>query len=505
MNKMYRILLILFASFLIGCSGSKNIISVDSNIVNITFLQMNDVYEISPLENGKVGGLARVATIRKRLLSENPNTYTVLAGDFLSPSLIGTLRLDGERIRGAHMVDVLNTLGLDLVCFGNHEFDIGVSHLQERIDESEFDWISGNIKQIRSKGIMPFEKIGEGPIPEYKIFYIPNSDVKVGVFTVCLPANKQDYLHYDDIFETADRLVKILDEKTDIVVGLTHIDAADDIELANRFPEIDLIMGGHDHANMQYGRGNATIAKADANAKTVYVHRMTFNRETQELKISSELVKVTDAINDDVKTKNVVDDWVLIAARSFAELGFDPNEILSVLSDPYDAREATIRFKPAPFCQMIARAMLAASPKSEAAIINSGSVRVDDVLTGNLTQYDVLRSLPFGGGFVDVELKGNLLKKILDTGWNNVDNGGFLQWTAIDREKEQWLLNGKPIADDEVHRVSFTDFLLIGYESNMDYLTAENPGIVNVYKDNRTDNQKDIRNAVIHYLKNGGR
>jgi len=54
-----------------------------------TFLQMNDVYELIPLSGGKKGGLARVATIRKLLLKENPNTITFLAGDVVSPSALG--------------------------------------------------------------------------------------------------------------------------------------------------------------------------------------------------------------------------------------------------------------------------------------------------------------------------------------------------------------------------------------------------------------------------------
>ncbi len=67
--------------------------------VDFTILQINDVYEISPLEGGKSGGLARVATVKKELLRENPNTIAVLAGDFLSPSFIGTLKTDsGEPI-----------------------------------------------------------------------------------------------------------------------------------------------------------------------------------------------------------------------------------------------------------------------------------------------------------------------------------------------------------------------------------------------------------------------
>jgi 2',3'-cyclic-nucleotide 2'-phosphodiesterase (5'-nucleotidase family) len=62
--------------------------------VEWTFLQMNDVYELIPLGGGKKGGLARVATIRKLLLEENPNTITFLAGDVVSPSALGMKKND---------------------------------------------------------------------------------------------------------------------------------------------------------------------------------------------------------------------------------------------------------------------------------------------------------------------------------------------------------------------------------------------------------------------------
>ena len=42
------------------------------SIVRITLLQLNDVYEITPVANGKEGGLARVAKLRQQLLAQNP-------------------------------------------------------------------------------------------------------------------------------------------------------------------------------------------------------------------------------------------------------------------------------------------------------------------------------------------------------------------------------------------------------------------------------------------------
>ena len=110
-------LLVLIISHL-ACSSVKKATSVygiADGKVEWIFLQMNDVYEIGALDGGKIGGMARVATLRKELLKENPNTYTVMAGDFLNPSLIGTLKYEGEGIKGRQMVEVMNATGINYV------------------------------------------------------------------------------------------------------------------------------------------------------------------------------------------------------------------------------------------------------------------------------------------------------------------------------------------------------------------------------------------------------
>ncbi len=93
--------------------------------VKCTILQFNDVYEILSPRGNDGGSLARVAAIRDKLRQENPNTITMLAGDFFSPSpmmdAIDPTSGD-KRLAGRQMVAVLNEFRLDLATFGNHEF-----------------------------------------------------------------------------------------------------------------------------------------------------------------------------------------------------------------------------------------------------------------------------------------------------------------------------------------------------------------------------------------------
>ena len=77
--------ILLFFLLLLSCSS-------DDGKISFTLLQLNDVYEISSIQGGKFGGMARVETLHQDLLAENKNTLLVMAVDFLNPSLIGTMK-----------------------------------------------------------------------------------------------------------------------------------------------------------------------------------------------------------------------------------------------------------------------------------------------------------------------------------------------------------------------------------------------------------------------------
>src|SRR5436305_956125 len=118
----------------------------------VCILQLNDVYEISPLNQGREGGMARVAAVIKQHKARY-QTFVVLAGDFVSPSVIGTTKIDSQRVNGRHMVDIMNKAGVNLVTFGNHEFDIPENDLQQRINESQFAWVSSDVLHKDSNGV----------------------------------------------------------------------------------------------------------------------------------------------------------------------------------------------------------------------------------------------------------------------------------------------------------------------------------------------------------------
>ncbi len=507
---MKKLLTLIFGfSFLTACNSSKKL-GGDDGRIDINIVQINDVYEIAPLENGKSGGMARVAQLKKNLLSENPNTYMIMAGDFLSPSVYNSLKYENVRIRGKQMVAAMNAAGIDLVAFGNHEFDIAENELQQRINESSFNWVSTNTFHKTTSGIKPFIKISNEiaeSIPKYYFKTFSDADgtvVKIGFLGITLPFNKAPYVTYEDALESAKQTYEFIKDSCDRVIAITHQLIEDDIILAKTIPGLMLISGGHEH-DMRFEKiGNVFITKAHANAKSAYVSHIRINKNKHTFSVKPELIMIDEHISSDSATHEVVKKWVDIADKNFASIGFDPKDVVMAKGDPLDGRESVIRSQSTNLSQLIIAAMEKAAPEANVAIVNSGSIRVDDILNMPVSQYDIIRTLPFGGAIVEVDMKGKLLENILATGKSNIGIGGFLQYSRmITTDGQHWMINGSLIQPEKIYRVAMTDFLITGGEANLGFLTKDNPYISNIYPISKDlkDPRTDIRIAIIRYLK----
>lgn len=463
-----------------------------ASTVEINLLQINDVYEIGPVEGGKRGGLARVATLRKRLLAENPNTFTVLAGDFVSPSALGTAQVDGQSLKGRQMVDVLNVMGLDLATFGNHEFDLKENELLARLSESRFAWTSANVTRP-----------GGEPFPGVSTHHVltarnGNQSVRLGVVSVTLDSNPKDFVSYADPTASFRKEADSLRGQVDVVVGLTHLAFEQDQALAENVSGIGLILGGHEHENARAYRGPdfTPILKADANARTVYLHHLTWDTVRKSLTVDSRLIIVSDDIPEDPEVAQRVTEWEQKGFAGFRQQSFEPTETVASTTVALDGREASTRNGTTEMTALLGRAFLAEATGAELAVYNSGSIRIDDVLpAGPITQYDVIRILPFGGQVLTADIKGSLLARALDQGLASRGTGAYLQTTNVTRpEGSGWQVNGQPLDSDRTYHIAINDFLAAGKEQGMGFLV---PGPdLTVVKMGR-----DQRVAVIEQLK----
>lgn len=477
----------------------------DNGKIDVTFLQINDVYEIAPLGGGKEGGLARVATLKKDYRQKNPNTFLVMAGDFVSPSIYNSLQYNGKAVRGRQMVEALNAAGLDYAVFGNHEFDIRESELQERINESDFAWISTNAFHKTKSGAEPFVKEGRGPLAKTVVLTVRDADgttAKIGLVGLTGPFNRADYVEYTDVLKTAKEAYDRLKDSADAVIAITHQSMDADELLARELPGLTAIIGGHEHDGRYEKIGAVPITKAVANAKNAYVVNLFFNKKKNQRKVKTSTVTLNEAVPLDSAANLVVQKWNKIADENYSSLGFDARAVVMDKGEPLEGRETPVRSRPTNLTQLIVASIKDAAPQADVVVMNGGSIRVDDVLQLPLTQYDVLRTLPFGGAINEADIKGSLLVKTLEAGRKNIGSGGFLQYSEnLSFANDKWLLNSQPIDPTKTYRVALPEFLLTGKEGNMDFLNPTNVDVVKVYPAaEKSDPRFDIRLAVVRYL-----
>jgi 2',3'-cyclic-nucleotide 2'-phosphodiesterase (5'-nucleotidase family) len=503
MKDFFRLafVLLVFSS----CTATRNSLSKDDGKIDISFVQINDVYEIAPLSGGKEGGMARVATLKKNYQQKNPNTFLVIAGDFVSPSVYNSLQYQGKAIRGKQMIEAMNAAGMDFAIFGNHEFDIKENELQERIDESNFQWISSNAFHKTASGIVPFT-YRNTTIPKTFILNVKDADgtsAKIGFIGVVLPFNKADYVNYTDALSAAKNLYNQLKDSVDAVVAITHQSIGEDETLAKEIPGLAAILGGHEHDQRFEKVGKIYITKAIANAKSAFVINLSINKKKHKTRVKPKLEKINEAVAIDSVTDAVVQKWQDIAEKNYSSLGFDAKKVLINKGEALDGRESEIRSHPTNLTKLIVASIGNAVPNADIVLMNSGSIRVDDVLQTPLTEYDILRTLPFGGGIREVDMKGSLLIKTLEQGRKNVGTGGFLLYNEnLVNTNDKWLLNDIPLEPSKIYHVALTDFLLTGKEANLDYLNPANADIVKTYDAATSikDPRSDIRLAVVKYL-----
>ena len=458
----------------------------------ITILHFNDVYEITPVEGGKVGGLARIATLRQRLLRERGQVLTTLGGDFLSPSALGTARVNGEILAGRQMVAVLNAVGLDWTTVGNHEFDIAERLFRARVLESKFRYVISNVTDTTG---VPFP----GTVPS-AVVRVPTRSGRVitlGLVGTLLPANRADWVRYQDQYAAVRREVARLRDSVDAVVALTHEYYYEDDRLASEVSGIDVVLGGHEHDNFVLRRGArlTPIVKADGNARSAQVVTLYFGRAGSRPVVTTELVPVTDAIPEDPAVKREVEQWLDLAFAGYIRDGFAPRALVVTLPEPLDAREASIRSRSTSMTDLMLAAMQREAPDAEIGIFNAGSLRIDDVVpAGPLTQYDVIRILPFGGPLVRVTVTGRLIARTLLTGTRNIGIGGYLHVYGAAVAGDQVMIRGQPIDPERTYSVVTTDFLLTGREANLPFFTETNPDIT------ARRNLRDVRLPLIEEL-----
>lgn len=426
--------------------------------VRITLLQLNDVYQFTPVDGGTRGGFARVMTLKKEIQKESPNMLFLFAGDTISPSV------ESITYKGSQMIDAWNALGLDYATFGNHEFDLGPAVLRERMNESRFKWIAANV--IDTKTQKPFGDAESFVIREF-------DGVKVGIFGLVLPETKSTSRPGPDVdfltpCEVAKKMVSTLhDRGAKVVVALTHLSMGEDKEVA-RCSDVDVIIGGHEHTLLESSAGGAPIFKMTADARELGKIDLNISRESGKLQsIDWKVIPVDTGIKSDPAFDSVT--------RKYAS----PLKMLSVpvgrTSVKLNAGSAANRTEETNVGNFVTDSFRKGTA-AEVGLMNGGSIRADAVIgPGVLTRRDVLSILPFKNKVLKIQITGAVLRQALEHGVarsaEDAEPGRFPQVSGVrftfDASRPAGsrivtvTVNGKPLDDKRKYTLATTNFLAL--------------------------------------------
>src|SRR5882762_5122699 len=185
----------------------------------ITILHTNDTHsQIEPIpandrQYPDKGGVARRATLVKRVRKENPNTLLIDAGDVFQ----GTPYFNFYK--GEVEYKAMSLIGYDVVTLGNHDFDNGVGGLVAAMKFANFDFVSTNY-DFRGT---PLETL----VKPYVVRTLGN--VRIGLFgmgispdNLITPENFKGVKYLDPVKSARD-VVEILRqrESCQLVVGMS--------------------------------------------------------------------------------------------------------------------------------------------------------------------------------------------------------------------------------------------------------------------------------------------
>ena len=349
----------------------------------LRIIAINDVYEIDMLPH--------YSTCRK--LEEEfgigATTIGVLPGDFVAPSFLSSLN------KGSGMVDCMNASKVDFVCIGNiiflcifyschnsimtgnHEADIPLAQLHNRIKQSTFTWINSNMPGLPLAADMQ-------KLPEYSVVEIRGehrtrrvallglntedpSILRKGAFGDCaieplIPKALELYKH---IMETETGI--------DLIIPLTHQVVGKDRELAQTgiFP---IIIGGHDHDVYLEEVNGCTIVKTGQNGNKIGVCYITWPDATSTKPTITVTMKEASSYPPDPEVTKIVEyNKALLHELEMSKLCDVPPGV-TLSSKGIRLRQTTIGSF---LCSALRDAL-----ETDIAILNAGCIRANHDYTG---------------------------------------------------------------------------------------------------------------------------
>ncbi|KAL4458863.1 hypothetical protein ABPG75_013728 [Micractinium tetrahymenae] len=402
------------------------------------------VYNIETRAVEPVGGAARFATaVRRAQAACDPPPLVLFSGDCLNPSLMSAFT------RGEQMVPVLNSLGVHCAATGNHDFDFGVATLQKHMrDGFRFPWLLSNVLDARTG--QPLGGAERSRLLDWQGVRVGLMGLVEREWLLTIPSIEEGDIQFLDFCAEGRRLAAELQQQgAELIVALTHMRTPNDLVLAANVPEIQLILGGHDH--------HYEITRTEPHGTLVFKSGTDF-REFSIIRLGVpaslsarptaewERVEIDSSLPEDPEMQAIVQQFL-------DTLGTKMDEPMGWTHTPLDARFDTVRRAESNVGSMFADIMRI-SLNADVAFFNGGTIRSDQVhAAGQLLTRDFVSMLPFTDELVLLELTGADLLKALETGVGSLPalEGRFLQVSGVSFAFDTDKPAGSRIVPGSVH------------------------------------------------------
>ncbi len=382
-------------------------------LCELCILAFNDIYE---MDHSLASLASLIAKERDAARSRGETCLLLVAGDFLAcGSSIDCVR----QSKGLGMVHVLNQMNVDMVVCGNHEFDFGVENLEQAIETSSFPWLGSNVD---CKGCL-FTKT------------IDVKGCKLGFFGLCtshgLPPSHS--LRIRKPVEAARQAVAHLRdvEKTNCVIGLTHLPIEDDKSVCRQVQGIGLVLGGHDHHALSTEERGTHIIKAGCNSR--YLTRVRATVSGDDLRVK-EWALLANAGQD----KDTVLDGIICAFHDPASKTRPANTMKGIfLEQDLDSR--FVRERRSSMAVWIADNILAhfhsKGFKADLCLLHAGTVRGQRLYPKGhfFNEQDLKRELPYDTRLCVLEMSGDTLCTAIEQAISFVANTPMASFPHLSR------------------------------------------------------------------------
>ncbi len=452
--KLTPLILVLVLS--IGCSSKQ---------YQLTILHTNDHHGAVLPKNNK-GGLAERATFINSVRDDGGNLLLVDAGDINTGSALSNM------FNAEVDIKAYNAMGYEASVFGNHEFDGTHNKLLKQIEDSNFAWLSANMKIGDEYFTKPYI------IKEYKGF-------TVGIFglttvesaTISSPDKS---LTFTNEIEAAKEMVRILKkkERVDIIVALGHtgdqregINHVTSREILAAVDGIDIYIDGHSHSKFEKPDviNDALLVSAEEQGWVVGKFDLTIARGDivgytwESVAITPDKFKPNNEIATIIAPYKAIADERLTEVITTTRYAFPGGSTVSRSNETALGNLA---------CDAQVEFTKSIGVDIDFALTNGGNIRTG-LPEGNVTREDILSVLPFENHILILDLKGSDVKDLFTfIGTIPRGSGSFAQvssavsytitYTGDKGAISDVLVNGIPIDENKIYKVAVSDYLASG-------------------------------------------